>query len=345
MNFSIAKEKERVYLWDNMKFLLINLVVIGHFADQYVDKSVDLRSLFFFIYIFHMPLFIFITGLFSKSAINGERFKIEKVIAYFLLYAIIKICFYYADTTWMDENHDFSLFSSKGVPWYLFACGIWLCMTYLIRDLKPLVVLAISVVLAIFVGYDDSIKDILCASRVMVYYPFFLLGYYMKQERIVKVVKRYKWTKFLAISILVGTLIYVFQNIEALYDFRPLLTGRNPYEELDNAQYGFIYRVMYYIVVVILSTSIIAITPKKKIPFVSRFGSRTLQVYFIHYFVLYILYNHKVGQLLCQLSPNHWEGIYVLLAIVTAFILSFKVFEYPFQKILKLSVGWAYRGK
>ena len=34
----------RIALWDNLKFILITLVVAGHFADQLTDYSSDFLS-------------------------------------------------------------------------------------------------------------------------------------------------------------------------------------------------------------------------------------------------------------------------------------------------------------
>ena len=50
----------RIALWDNLKFILITLVVAGHFADQLTDYSSIYSSIYLFIYAFHMPLFILI---------------------------------------------------------------------------------------------------------------------------------------------------------------------------------------------------------------------------------------------------------------------------------------------
>ena len=64
---------ERVALWDNLKFLLVTCVVIGHFADQFTDVSLIYDSIFLFIYSFHIPLFIFISGIFYKKIILQKR--------------------------------------------------------------------------------------------------------------------------------------------------------------------------------------------------------------------------------------------------------------------------------
>lgn len=41
--------KERIALWDNLKFILITLVVIGHLADEFTAKSDVYKSVFFIV--------------------------------------------------------------------------------------------------------------------------------------------------------------------------------------------------------------------------------------------------------------------------------------------------------
>ena len=67
----------RIALWDNLKFILITFVVAGHFADEIMDYSSIYSSIFLFIYAFHMPLFIFISGYF-----HSDRNKKKKVLFY-----------------------------------------------------------------------------------------------------------------------------------------------------------------------------------------------------------------------------------------------------------------------
>ena len=57
---------------DNIKVVLIFLVVFGHLIERYIDTSNTLMGILLFIYIFHMPLFIFIAGLFI-SYIFGKQ--------------------------------------------------------------------------------------------------------------------------------------------------------------------------------------------------------------------------------------------------------------------------------
>ena len=58
---------QRRYLWDNFKFFLIFCVVLGHYSGYYTDDIENMRRLFFFLYLFHMPAFIFVSGLSVKK--------------------------------------------------------------------------------------------------------------------------------------------------------------------------------------------------------------------------------------------------------------------------------------
>lgn len=70
MNDIKSGEKKRLYLYDNLKFLLIVLVVLGHLIDDStvklfgdgggetgVPQAKVFSGAFVFLYAFHMPLF------------------------------------------------------------------------------------------------------------------------------------------------------------------------------------------------------------------------------------------------------------------------------------------------
>lgn len=67
--------KKRIYKYDNVKALLIFLVVVGHMTTDYVSDSMLVRNITLWIYSFHMPAFIFISGLVHKQYITLEDRK------------------------------------------------------------------------------------------------------------------------------------------------------------------------------------------------------------------------------------------------------------------------------
>ncbi len=124
------KGKQRIYAYDNLKFVLILFVVIGHFSDQLVTNlygeyggnpslpvSELFNKIFLFIYAFHMPLFIFLSGLFYKVE---EKFDGAKPARYIILGLLLKMLLYLSMTVFRtDYNKDnemyFNLIGGDGV--------------------------------------------------------------------------------------------------------------------------------------------------------------------------------------------------------------------------------------
>ena len=59
---------------DGLKFLLIVLVAVGHFSEPYRYTHTIVLGGYSVIYLFHMPLFILLSGYFSKH-ITREKIK------------------------------------------------------------------------------------------------------------------------------------------------------------------------------------------------------------------------------------------------------------------------------
>ena len=86
-------QKRSDYL-DNVKAFLILSVVIGHFADQIIKGSNLSKSIFLFIYSFHMPLFIFLNGYLGKNIIQSkERVINEFHISFYYIYCLSYLFF------------------------------------------------------------------------------------------------------------------------------------------------------------------------------------------------------------------------------------------------------------
>ena len=74
------EEEKRVKFWDNIKGILIVLVVFGHFLYEF-RSNLTLELVTKVIYLFHMPAFVFLSGYFSKSENarkNEKLFRFKK---------------------------------------------------------------------------------------------------------------------------------------------------------------------------------------------------------------------------------------------------------------------------
>jgi fucose 4-O-acetylase-like acetyltransferase len=325
---------ERDCFYDNAKALLIFLVVLGHFVFYVTPISKDMKTIFFFIYLFHMPLFIFISGIFSKSTINRDRFKIERVLSFLILYIFLKLCYYILIKFFSENTNKFSLLIESDLPWFMLAIATWLSFTYLLKEIKPVVLITTTIIISLLAGYDPKVGDYLSVSRIIVYYPYFLLGYYLDATKISEYLKNEK-ISIAGWSILILVIIVISTQIEHIYHIRPLLTGRNPYMRLKNIDLGLVYRMLLYVVIPIVSFAILAILPHKK-TFYTYIGTRTLQIYFLHDLILKIYHKLKMNDYLSTLFPVHWLKVYILLSIPLTLVLALKTIEWPFKKITSL---------
>lgn len=71
----IRARKERIWYWDTVKFIMILLVVIGHFAERIMSfDDPTFLSVKLFIYSFHMPIFILSSVCSLKKRISLEKY-------------------------------------------------------------------------------------------------------------------------------------------------------------------------------------------------------------------------------------------------------------------------------
>ena len=84
---------------------------------------------------------------------------------------------------------EFILLSGGGISWFMFAIAIYMIIGYLLRNQNKKFIFLFSIMLACFVGYDQTIGDFLYLSRIIIFLPFFLLGLVVRNEDIVKLKK------------------------------------------------------------------------------------------------------------------------------------------------------------
>ena len=178
-----VSQRVRIAKWDNAKFLLIMIVVIGHFLDTY-GRGADFCDWLRFSRLFlDMPAFIFISGLFSKKTIDSTPMPFYKILPYFNLFLVIRILMFINIRLLRDPNYQLSFFDFQTLAWFCFAIFIFHIVTRLIRDIDVRYTMFFALLVACFAGYDKSIGNFLCLSRMILFFPFFLAGYATSREK------------------------------------------------------------------------------------------------------------------------------------------------------------------
>lgn len=284
----ISINTARSQKWDILKFFLVFLVVLGHAAEFYKGTSELMNFLMLLIYTFHMPLFIFVSGLFSKKTVNEKKYN--KLIGYLAMFFALKL-FEYLYKLISGGNPGFRLLSEGGSPWFMLALFSFHLITIAVKDISPKYVLPFSILLACAAGYASDIGDYLVLSRTIVFYPFFYVGYCLDRVKVEEFCTG-KNKKIISACILVAVIVIFLFCTDGINMFRYLLTGKYPFARLEfHPAFGFLYRLAYYAVAALICICIVVLSPDRtKFGLAEKLGQRTLAVYGFHYVVLYFMY-------------------------------------------------------
>ena len=320
--------QSRVAKWDNTKAFLMILVVLGHAIATYIDEIGILSNFFIWLTVFHMPLFMFLTGLFSKSFVNAPRFNGYKIISYVFLYYFIKVTIHFTLLICRGKGN-FTLFSEKGTPWYILATAVFMSFTYAVKKLKPANVFIVSVSLSLFIGYADTIGDGLILSRLFTYYPYFFLGYMLDREKLMGIINK-KGVRIVSLAVLVIYTFAIFAVGDKLLSLRYVLSGNNPYSEFgaDWYPFGAALRFGCYILSSVTGFAVLSVMPNVRIPVFTNIGAKTLTVYSLHRQILYVLQYTVIVPLMAKLSDVSMVLIFVAGSVLISAVLSLKPFEY-----------------
>ncbi len=324
MSMSIS----RVAKWDNTKAILIFLVVFGHAITSFLKEGEIIQSVFLWITAFHMPLFMFVTGLFSKSFVKAPKLNSQKIASYVLLYFFMKLLIHIT-LILVRGKGSFKWISESGTPWYIFVTAVFMVVTYLLRDFNPKKVFAVTILVSLTVGYINEIGDTFMLSRIFVYYPYFFLGYMLDRDKLLKITSK-PWVKVASALVIAVFTFVMFYFIEDIFSLRYVMTGNNAYSEFgaDWAPYGIFLRIGCYIMSSVVSFAFLSLVPNVNIPVISKIGAKTLNVYALHRPVLYVLQYTVMVPFMMDLS----QKVSLLLlfggSLIITFVLSLKPFDY-----------------
>ena len=326
-----ATRKRLPYL-DNVKFFLIVCVVLGHAIKMGPTKYFDsARSMSVLIYSFHMPLFIFLSGL----LLNRPRMTAQKIqtnVLLYLGYGYLAKLLRASVPLLVEGKWQFSLLSEGGLPWYMFALAAFYALAWILRKCDFMLVGILSVVLALACGYVGQVGEFLCLSRIVVFFPFFWLGHALSPQRVTEVFSR-RFVRVASACMLILSAAACFALPGILYPYRSLFLGRWGYALCDVPNCMWVNRLFAYLASFVTGASVLGVVPQRRLPVASVCGSRTLWVYLLHHEVLDLL---RYTGLPTWLVAYEWHWLVLVpLALVLAVVLALPIPVNPFARLRK----------
>ena len=155
--------KVRDPYFDNAKFLLISLVIIGHIIEPLIHNNHIVKTTYLFIYSFHMPAFVLISGYFFKHSHHLPR-RIIKLLILYLLFSLLYLPY---------TNVQPFLLRPFWILWFIVSLIFWnVMLPYVTKTKHPIL---LTILFALLAGYMDSIGYFLSLSRTVVFFPFFVI--------------------------------------------------------------------------------------------------------------------------------------------------------------------------
>ena len=263
--------------FDNAKMALVTLVVVGH-AWVLLPDSATNDHLYDFLYAWHMPAFVFLTGYLSQrwTYTRARMWQLVRTVAvpYVLFEAAIAMFRIHVggeelENLWRDPHWPM---------WYLSALFFWRLLTPVFKNMWGGVGLAvvISLVAGLYAG------DTLDVARILGLLPFFVLGLKSTPERLELL--RSRAAQVAALGVFVG--IWVLTSRTDDWAGTEWLYYRARYEELDVSDgQAFLTRAALLVLGTLGTWAFLALVPRVRGWFTAM-GASTLIVYLFHGFVV-----------------------------------------------------------
>lgn len=266
----------RNYRFDNIKFILITLVVYGHFLELIDGQTSD--NLYRIIYLFHIPAFIFITGYFAK-------FNPSKIIRTLIIpYVVLQLLYLPYHNLFILEKDTVTLQFTKPywLLWYLMTVAFYYLLIPFFETnnrRKQILIIAATVVVSLLAGFDENIDYFLSLSRFFTFLPFFLAGYYFAKTD--KSEKK-EFSFFLPAAAVIGIILSIVYIINAPIRHQ-VLYGSYSYEAMTYGPGTKFLLTMFAVCWIIL---LLYVVPNKKIAGISFIGKNTFSIFVLHGFLI-----------------------------------------------------------
>ncbi|MCY1692296.1 hypothetical protein OVA29_18485 [Exiguobacterium sp. SL14] len=176
------------------------------------------------------------------------------------------------------------------IYWYLFAVFIWTLVLWVIVWINHFLQVSLwyfvagSIVISVYLGFFEAIGWTLSASRIIVFFPFFLLGYTFRRHQLTFPTSGGAKVFGLGMG---GIAIVLLLRYPEILNFQ-LLSGTIGYTAMDLGVEGAGIRLSLYGLQLLLICAFFAWIPRRN-GIGTTLGAHTLPIYVGHGFIVKVL--------------------------------------------------------
>jgi len=336
--------KRRVPLWDNARWIAITLMVVGHAILKLIAESDVAYEVYLFIYAFHVPVFVAVSGYFAKSGPPGtrqhHRLLTDIVFPYLIFETIWTVLRWLLGGTFVL---DYS--TASWTLWFLLALLVWrIALPYLVLLRYPLL---IGIAVSVGAGYLSTIDSTFALSRTLGLLPFFIFGWKLRQwqltSRWLSLGTGAVWRWRAGALALFATLgVVIVQGIDVL---REIKVRRFLLYDESYGQFGYDefwaggIRLGLILLAFALIVSFLLLIPRRT-TWYSSLGAATMYIYLLHSFLLFPLRETGV---LDGPQPAWVLPALLVFSVLVSSVLSLNLVRRVFRPLVEPRVRWLFR--
>lgn len=331
--------RERVAYLDNARYWVMLLVVIGHSLTELVVMD-SARGVYTWIYLFHMPFFVLISGYTARHYVGDFR-QIRRMVSTLMVpYLIVETSLQLITRHYDGEPEHLMILSPQWLGWFLAALFIWRLTTPIWRALRYPITTAI--VISLLAGLIE-IPNVLALPKVLGLLPFYVIGLHFDRD----VFLRLGRTPVRAVSalLLAGSLAVCLLFTEDIQERWPRqwLLWKSRYDELGIGPIeGITTRAVLLVIAFVLTLAALSLVPRAR-SWTTALGGRTFYCYLLHGYV--ILFLDREFGLWERLEPYGSAAVLgcIVVAVIVANVLMTEPVARLFRPVFEPKLTWAFR--
>ncbi len=334
----VTPVKQRIAFLDNARYWLMLVVVIAHTITTVRSVSEFANGLYIWIYTFHMPVFILISGYTSRNY-SGTPAQMRRTVTSLLLpYLLVETTLQMLMRHYRGAPDPLAILTPYWLGWFIIALFMWRIATPFFRILRYPILTSIGI--SLLVGLIE-VPNVLALPKVLTLFPFYIVGMHLTMEHFEKL--RHTWVRVSAVALLILTFIGTqlwstsFKASWLLwkhrYDESPLSVG--PLE-------GIAIRAGLLALSFLMVAAILALIPWRKM-WTTELGSRTVYTYLLHGYVILILVEEF--DFFRRVAENgFWPLVTMLIgALILANLLMTRTTQKIFRPVIEPNQKWMFK--
>lgn len=318
---------ERLLWIDLLKSFAIFLVLWGHCIQHFTFDGFTDNSIYLWIYSFHMPLFMMLSGWFASHLLKKSLFCVVKLkFRQLLLPSIIFGTIYFLVNEIFNTSNSYLrvIYYSYWFLKSLFCCMILFCI-----GIKYFKNKCVGLIFVLFISQLCNYIPYLEFLQLRYMFPCFTMGYLFSQN--------YIW--FLRNVKIITSVSFIF-FISLLLFFDKNLLWPSPY--INNI--GDIGTV-YYKLIIGLSGSITCLgiaylLHNNLLQYMVNIGKHTLAIYLLQGIILEIILKHVVNNYINFNEINVWLSSFIYFLLISIVVLGLNLVVISFFN--KIHINWLF---